>query len=83
MPSSEQRRKREQMENNPAPYDTLIVVGQNIQANITYTPEQFFQLKAAITSQMMTFGYVAAIIGFCIGIYVGWSWAKRKYGEKL
>lgn len=45
-------------------------------ANITYTPAEFFALKNAIFWQCVMFGYIAGIICFCIGVWVGYSWHK-------
>jgi hypothetical protein len=47
-----------------------------IQQNISFTPDEFISLKEAIFHTMVTFGHIIAIIAFCIGIYVGWSWCK-------
>jgi hypothetical protein len=54
---------------------------QNTGGNLTITPAQFFEIRNAIQSQMYLFGEITAIIGFAIGIWVGWSWAKGKYDK--
>jgi hypothetical protein len=72
------------MPNEVIVYPTLIEIGQEISGNITFTPEQFFAAKNAIFFNAMIFGYVACIVGFVMGIYVGWSWcnARHKRMEK-
>jgi uncharacterized membrane protein len=52
---------------------------QSAGGNLTITPAQFFEIKSAIARQFLTYGIIVSTIGFAIGIYVGYSWAKRKY----
>lgn len=58
-----------------------IEIGSALQSNITLTPAEFIDLQKAIYDQTITFGYIAAIVAFAIGICVGWSWCRWKYGR--
>jgi hypothetical protein len=54
---------------------------QNAGGNLTITPAQFFDIRNTIQSQMIAFGEITALVGFVIGIWVGWSWARGKYDK--
>jgi hypothetical protein len=57
-------------------YPLIIDLTTTNGGNITLTPEQFMATREAIFHMCMNFGYIAAIAGFLVGIYVGWSWCK-------